>query len=140
MVELKTKENNASVKSFIGSVKDKEKRDDSFELLKIFQKITGKKPKMWGESIIGFGKIHYKYASGREGDWMATGFSPRKQNISLYVLSGFKERDELLKKLGKHKTGRACLYIKNLKEINLSVLKKIIEKSYKDTIRKQKLC
>ena len=140
MVELKTKENNASVKNFIGSVKDKEKRDDSFELLKIFQKITGKKPKMWGESIIGFGKIHYKYASGREGDWMATGFSPRKQNISLYILSGFKERDELLKKLGKHKTGRACLYIKNLKEINLSVLKKIIEKSYKDTIRTQKLC
>jgi len=131
MSELKTKLNNKSVLKFINSVKDEKKRRDSLAILNMMKKITKEEPKMWGDSIIGFGSCHYKYASGREGDWFLTGFSPRKQNFSLYIMSGFKEYGELLKKLGKHKTSKACLYIKSLEDIDTKTLKELITKSVK---------
>lgn len=131
MAELKTKVNDASVSTFLNNIEDEEKRADSFEILKIMKQVTRKEPKMWGASIIGFGDIHYKYESGREGDWFITGFSPRKQNLTLYVMGSYNPHAELLKKLGKHKTGVGCLYIKKLKDVDAKVLKELIEKSVK---------
>ena len=130
MAELKTKKNAASVEGFLNTIKDKQKRDDSFSILEMFTKTTGEKPAMWGPSIIGFGNVHLKYPSGRELDWMKIGFSPRKQNLTLYVLCNSKEQKELLKKLGKHKTGQSCLYINKLSDVDTQVLKKIIERGY----------
>ena len=130
MAELKTKKNTASVEGFLNTIKEKQKREDSFAVLEMFKKVTGEKPEMWGPSIIGFGNVHLKYPSGRELDWMKIGFSPRKQNLTLYVLCNSKEQGELLKKLGKHKTGQSCLYINKLSEVDANVLKKIIEKGY----------
>ena len=109
MAELKTKVNDASVDEFLQSVKDEQVREDCYQILDIMQKATKAEPKMWGKSIVGFGSYHYKYASGREGDWMLTGFSPRKQNLTLYIMPGFQEYDELMKNLGKHTTGVSCL-------------------------------
>ena len=131
MVELKTRLNDASVTDFINNIKDEEKRTDSFEILKLMQQATGQEPKMWGTSIIGFGNIHLKYASGRELDWFITGFSPRKQNLTLYVMGGFNPHTDLLKKLGKHKTGVGCLYINKLKDVDDKVLKELIKLSVK---------
>ncbi len=130
MAELKTKKNAASVEGFLNTIKDKQKRDDSFSILEMFTKATGEKPAMWGPSIVGFGNVHLKYPSGRELDWMKIGFSPRKQNLTLYVLCNSKEQNELLKKLGKHKTGQSCLYINKLSDVDPQVLKKIIERGY----------
>ena len=130
MAELKTKKNNASVSKFIESVAHEGRRKDAKELLKIFKEVTKKKPAMWGTSIIGFGQYHYKSTrSKQEGDWPLTGFSPRKANLTLYVMSGFKEMDDLLKDLGKHKKSVGCLYINKLEDVNITVLKKIIRKS-----------
>ena len=131
MAELKTKLNDASVTDFLNKIEDKEKRADSFEILKLMKQVTKLEPKMWGSSIIGFGSYHYKYASGREGDWMLTGFSPRKQNLTIYIMSGFDRYDELLKKLGKHSIGKGCLYIKRLSDVDKKVLKKLITQSVK---------
>jgi hypothetical protein len=130
MAELKTKLTKASVEKFLNSVKDKKQREDSFEVLKLMKQITKEEPKMWGPSIIGFGQYHYKYASGREGDWMATGFSPRKGNLTLYIMGGFEQNDELMKKLGKYKTGKSCLHIKRLEDVNLSTLKELVKTSF----------
>lgn len=129
MTELKTKVNKANVDKFLKSVKDEQKREDCYKVLEIMKKTTKAEPKMWGTSIIGFGTYHYKYASGREGDWMLVGFSPRKQNLTLYIMSGFDEYDSLMKKLGKHSTGKSCLYIKKLEDVNMKVLKELITKS-----------
>ena len=129
MAELKTKQNEQSVTDFLQAVPDERKRDDSFAILELMKEVTGQEPKMWGDSIIGFGNYHYKYATGREGDWFLTGFSPRKQNLTLYIMSGFDEYDELLKKLGKYKTGKACLYINKLADVEISVIKELIQKS-----------
>ena len=129
LAELKTKKNKASIKMFLNSVKDEQQRKDSFSILRMMKKITKEKPEMWGSSIIGFGHVHLKYESGRELDWMKIGFSPRKENLTLYVLNGSKKQNELLKKLGKYKTGKGCLYIKTLENVNVSVLQKIIESS-----------
>jgi len=129
MAELKTKQNVQSVTDFLQAVPDERKRDDSFAILELMKEVTGQEPKMWGDSIIGFGNYHYKYATGREGDWFLTGFSPRKQNLTLYIMSGFDEYDELLKKLGKYKTGKACLYINKLADVEISVIKELIQKS-----------
>ena len=118
MAELKTKENEASVQKFINAVPDERKRQDCMTLLDFMEKATGKKPKMWGASMIGFGSYHYKYASGREGDWFLTGFSPRKQNLTLYIMSGFSTYPNLMEKLGKYKTGKSCLYVKTLDDIH----------------------
>ena len=129
MAELKTKQNEQSVNDFLQAVPEERKRDDSFAILELMKEVTGQEPKMWGDSIIGFGNYHYKYATGREGDWFLTGFSPRKQNLTIYIMSGFDEYDELLKKLGKYKTGKACLYINKLADVEISVIKELIQKS-----------
>ena len=128
--ELKTKKNDDSVDAFLNGVDDKQKRADAKQITKMMQEVTDQKPVMWGESIIGFGAYHYKYASGQEGDWMAVGFSPRKQNLTLYIMTGFGDNQALLKKLGKYSTGKSCLYIKKLEDIDLDVLKKLIKQSY----------
>ena len=129
MAELKTKKTNQSVKEFLESVEDESKRQDSFEILKLMEKITGEKATMWGDSIVGFGSYHYKYATGREGDWMLTGFSPRKQALTLYIMAGFDLYENLLNRLGKFKTGKSCLYIKRLEDIDMNVLTELVEKS-----------
>ena len=126
MAELKTKERKASVEKFLNSVKDDQKREDSFKILKIMNQITKADPKMWGKSIIGFGNYHYKYASGREGDWFLTGFSPRKDSLSIYIMAELNKEKDLLGKLGKHKTGKGCLYINKLDDVDMKVLKKLI--------------
>ena len=125
MAELKTKKTEASVKDFLNTIKDEKIRRDCFEIDKIMKQATRAEPKMWGTSIIGYGSRHLKYASGRELDWMITGFSPRKANITLYVLSNFKNQAALLKKLGKYTTGKGCLYIKKLQDVDETVLEEI---------------
>ena len=129
MAELKTKPNNQSVVNFLKGITDEQKRRDCFALLDIMKQITKTQPKMWGSSVVGFGSYHYRYESGREGDWFLTGFSPRKQNLTLYIMAGFEQYDELLKKLGKHTTGKACLYVKRLEDIDLPTLKNLIRQS-----------
>ncbi len=135
MGELKTTVNEANVADFIQAVPDEVKRADSFTLLELFTKITGEKAKMWGTSIIGFGQYHYKSErSSQEGDWLLTGFSPRKQSLTLYLTlgtQGFDEYNDLLEALGKHKTGVGCLYIKRLADADMAVLEKLITKSFK---------
>jgi Domain of unknown function (DU1801) len=132
MAEVKTKQTNASVKDFLNQIPDEERRKDCFAVAKIMEEITGSKPKMWGPSIIGFGSYHYKSArSGREGDWMITGFSPRKKDLTLYIMMGFEKYPELMEQLGKHSTGKSCLYIKRLSDIHLPTLKKLIKQSAK---------
>ena len=130
MSELKNKLNDADPKAFLNSLEDESKRKDSFELLEMLEDISGCEPKMWGGSIIGFGSYHYKYDSGREGDWFIAGFSPRKQNFSLYIMSGFDQYEELLSRLGKYKTGKSCLYIKQLADVDRSVLHDLMLASY----------
>ena len=129
MVELKTRVNDASVVDFLNGVGDDQKRADCFELVDLMKDITGEEPKMWGPSIVGFGSYHYCYDSGREGDWMQVGFSPRKQALTLYIMSGFSRYDDLLKRLGKHKTGKACLYVKRLSDVDRDVLRDLIAQS-----------
>jgi len=129
MAQLKTQPNDKNVVEFLNTVGNETKREDSFTILELMQQVTGSEPIMWGDSIIGFGSYHYKYASGREADWFLTGFSPRVQNLTLYIMSGFDEYDDLLGKLGKHSTGKSCLYINRLENIDLDVLKELIEKS-----------
>lgn len=127
--ELKTKQSDASVENFISTVSDEKKRDDCHAIAKLMKKVTKEEPKMWGPSIVGFGTYHYKYASGREGDWPLTGFSPRKQNLTLYIMPGFDKYEELMRKLGKYKIGKSCLYIKNLEDVDNAVLEKLIKSS-----------
>ncbi len=129
MAELKTKPNDKDVNAFINTVTDTKKREDSFAILKLMKSVTKEEPKMWGDSIIGFGSYRYKYASGREGEWCLTAFSPRKQNLTIYIMTGFDKYDGLMKKLGKHKTGKSCLYIKKLDDIDTEVLKELITQS-----------
>lgn len=129
--ELKTKVNDESVTKFLNNVADEQKRKDCFEILKLMQQITGEEPKMWGSSIVGFGSYHYKGKSGREGDWMLTGFSPRKQNLTLYLMGGFDADAALLEKLGKFTTGKGCLYIKRLDDVDKKVLKELVRSSVK---------
>jgi hypothetical protein len=129
MAELKTKKNKASVKQFLHQVENPKRREDAFVVLELMTKITGAEPNMWGPSIIGFGQYHYKYASGRENDWFLTGFSPRKQSLTLYIMIGFKKYHDMLSRLGKYKTGKSCLYINKLEDINIQVLKELISAS-----------
>lgn len=131
MSTLKTLPNDASAEDFINAVPEATKKEDSFTLLKMFMKITGEKPKMWGTSIIGFGQYHYKSErSSQEGDWPLIGFSPRKQSLTLYIMLGFEDFTDLLKDLGKHKTSKGCLYINKLSDVDLTVLEKLIRQSY----------
>ena len=131
MAELKTKKNELKVEDFISAVSHEGKRADAFEILEMMKKITGEEPRMWGTSIIGFGDLHYKYASGREGDWFKCGFSPRKANISMYI-SGcdVAMHENRLEQLGKHKTGKGCIYINKLADIDKKVLKELIKDGY----------
>lgn len=132
MAENKTQPTNESVKDFISRIPDEEKRADCFAIAKMMAEITGEKPRMWGPSIVGFGTFHYKYASGREGDWLVTGFSPRKKDLTLYLMMGFEKHAELMKKLGKYSTSKSCLYIKRLSDIHEPTLKKLIKESVKE--------
>ncbi|PIC72129.1 hypothetical protein CSV67_02675 [Sporosarcina sp. P2] len=129
MYELKTKETDSSVIEFIGNIDQLRKREDAFKLLDIFTETTGYKAKMWGPSIIGFGKYHYKYSSGHEGDAPIVGFSPRKAKISLYITLESEQREKLLKDFGKHTTGKSCIYINKITDIEIEVLKKLIKQS-----------
>ena len=130
MAEIKTQVTRASVDKFLQQIRDEKKRADCYAILKIMKKATKADPKMWGPSIIGFGNYHYVYESGREGDWFITGFSPRAQNLTLYMMGGFDT--ELLKNLGKYKTGKGCLYIKRLEDIDQKILSELISKSVRN--------
>jgi len=138
MAELKTKPTEASVKEFLNQIPDKERRDDCFAIAKMMEEATGAKPKMWGPSIVGFGSFHYKYDSGREGDWLLIGFSPRKNDLTLYLMMGFEQHAELMQQLGKYKTGKSCLYIKRLSDVHVPTLKKLIKASLKSLRAYQK--
>ena len=129
MSDLKTKPNAGDVNYFLDAVEDEKKRSDSFTITALMQRVSGYEPCMWGDSIIGFGSYHYKYASGREGDWFLCGFSPRKQALTLYIMAGFEQYEDLLQKLGKYKTGKSCLYVKRLEDINLEVLSELVQLS-----------
>jgi hypothetical protein len=130
MAELKTKPTEQSVEQFLQGVPDEQRRQDCFTMLELMRQITGTDPKLWGSSIVGFGSYHYKYASGHEGDSFLTGFSPRKQNLTLYIMPGFDQYDALMQKLGKHTTGKSCLYIKRLTDIDLPTLRELIQQSF----------
>ncbi len=134
MTELKTRPNDKNVKEFLNNVENKRRREDGFKILKLMQEVTQEPPIMWGDSIVGFGSYHYEYASGREADWLAIGFSPRKQSLTVYIMDGFEKYSELLQKLGKHKTGKSCLYINKLDDVNISVLKELMIESVKYVI------
>jgi hypothetical protein len=129
MSDLKTRPTDEKVEDFLKNVEHPVKRKDSFEIMKMMKDITKKDPKMWGNSIVGFGSQRFKYASGREGKWFETGFSPRKQSLTLYITAGFDRYENLLKKLGKHKLGKSCLYINKLQDVGKETLKELIKES-----------
>ena len=132
MSELKTTVNKSSVSTFIKKVEDQTKREDCLELVSLMKSVTGHDPEMWGTSIVGFGSYHYRYESGREGDWMVTGFAARKQQLVIYIMPGFSEYAALMKKLGKYKTGVSCLYVKRLDDIDRGELRILVRKSVDD--------
>ena len=127
--ELKTQQNDSSVQTFLNSVADEKRRTDALAMLKLIQEVTGHEPKMWGPSVVGFGVRRLKYESGRELDWMVVGFSPRKQDLTLYLAGGLEPLQTHLQKLGKHKTGKGCLYIKRLEDIDLPTLRSLVKQS-----------
>ena len=129
MADLKTKPNDQDVNAFLNAIPNEQRRQDSFTILELMKQVTGAEPKMWGDSIVGFGSYHYRYASGREGVMPLTGFSPRKQNLTLYIMAGFDEYDDLMGKLGKYKTGKSCLYIKKIEDVDLDTLRELVERS-----------
>lgn len=132
MAEPKTKPTNESVKDFLNRIADTERREDCFEVARIMEEITGEKPKMWGPSIVGFGTYHYVYASGHKGDWPMAAFSPRKKDLTIYMMAGFTKHDELMSKLGKYSAAKSCLYVKRLSDIHVPTLKKLIKTSLKE--------
>jgi hypothetical protein len=136
MAELKTKRTDESIETFLEGITDEKKRDDSRTVIEMMRKATKAEPKMWGPSIIGFGDRRYRYDSGREMDWFIVGFSPRKQNLAFYLSAEFESREELLTQLGKHSTGKGCLYIKRLDDVDPAVLRKLIDASVKSKAEK----
>lgn len=136
MAENKTQPTQESVAKFLNSIEDEQKRRDAKKIDRLFREISGEKPTMWGPSIIGYGTYHYKYASGREGDFMRLGFSPRVQSLTLYIMPGFRKYEKLLAGLGKHKIGKSCLYVKRLDDIDLDVLRALAEESWDEMNRK----
>ncbi|MDR9418020.1 DUF1801 domain-containing protein [Gracilimonas sp.] len=138
MADLKTKKNNASVESYLNNIDDPQRAKDCRKIYQMMKEVTGEEGNMWGDSIMGFGSYHYKYESGREGDWFLAGFSNRKNSISVYIMSGFSDYDSLLSELGKHKTGKSCLYINKLDDINEDILYQLIESSVKEMKQKYK--
>jgi hypothetical protein len=131
MAVNKTQKNKASVTAFLNAIEDKQKKSDAKKIAAMMRRASGSRARMWGTAIVGFGSYHYKYASGREGDWMLVGFSPRKQNLVVYIMPGFKDFGALMKKLGKYKTGKSCLYINKLEDIDESILGNLIDRSVK---------
>jgi len=129
MAELKTKKQNTGVKEFLASIPDEETRKDCQTLADVMSKITGDSGDMWGTSIVGFGTYHYKYSTGREADWLRMGFSPRKVNLTIYIMSGFEDKKDLLAKLGPHSLGKGCLYLKHLRDIDFKVLESILQRA-----------
>jgi len=129
MAELKTKPTDADVLAFLQSLESEKKREDALALLQLMAEVTGEAPKLWGPSMIGFGQYHYKYASGHEGDSFLTGFSPRKQNFSLYITAGFARFESLLEQLGKYKTAKSCLYINKLADVDTAILRQLVTES-----------
>ena len=136
MADNKTQPTGASVTAFLNAIEDKQQRADAKRVAAMMRKATGCRAKLWGKDIVGFGQYRYKYASGREGDWMLVGFSPRKSNLSIYIMPGFEPFGALLEKLGKHRTGRSCLYINSLSDVNEAVLERLVAESVK-TMRKR---
>mgnify|MGYP002623800706 CR=1 FL=1 len=136
MAELKTQPTGASVRAFLDGIEDERKRRDAKAVARIMKRVTGEPPKMWGPSIVGYGSYHYVYDSGREGDFMLAGFSPRKQALTLYIMSGFSGHKGLMKKLGRHTTGKSCLYVKTLDDVDLAVLEELIARSV-DAVRRR---
>jgi hypothetical protein len=135
MAALKTRPSRLSVKAFIDAVPVPDRRKDCRTVMRLMKAVTGESPKMWGKSIVGYGTYRYKYASGREGDWPLTGFSPRKQDLTLYIMAGCARFPALMKKLGPHKTVVSCLYVKRLSDVDLKVLERLIRESVKQTKR-----
>jgi hypothetical protein len=135
MSELKTKVSEASVEGFIQAIQDEQRRSDCRAVLEMMRQATGAEPKMWGDSIVGFGSYRYKYASGREGDWFLAGFSPRKANLTLYLMGGFDGHAALVERLGKHSAGKGCIYVKRLSDLDTAVLRELIESSVKRNAR-----
>ena len=131
MAELKTKRTGQSVDDFLAEVADEARRDDCKTLLKMMKRITRSEPEMWGAKMVGFGSYTYQYASGRSGEWFVTAFSPRKRDLTVYIISGFGRYDELMAKLGKYKTGKSCLYLKRLEDVDAKVLMELIAASVK---------
>jgi uncharacterized protein DUF1801 len=132
MAELKTKQTTASVEEFLNTVADEQRRKDCFRILEMMKAATRTEPAMWGTSIVGFGRYRYKYESGTKGEWFLVGFSPRKQDLTLYIMPGLERYPSLMKKLGKHKTGKSCLYIKKLEDVDVPTLKQLIKQSLTD--------
>src|SRR3990170_3088161 len=131
MAQMKTRKTGQNVDNFLKKGVDVARRDDCYKIMQLMKDVTQNQPEMWGESIIGFGDYHYKYESGTEGDWFLIGFSPRKQNLTLYISAGFEKYGELLSKMGKYKTGKSCLYINKLSDINSEVLRELASESVK---------
>lgn len=138
MAELKTKKTTASVEKFLNNVADEQRRKDCFRLVEIMKAETKAEPAMWGTTIVGFGRHQYKYESGRELEWFLVGFSPRKQDLTLYIMGGLERYPSLTKKLGKHKTGKSCLYIKKLEDVDLPTLEQLIKQSVADFAKLKK--
>lgn len=139
MAENKTQQTRASVETFLNGVKDKVRAADSRVVLQLMRKVTGEQPKMWGPGIIGFGTYHYKYDSGREGDFLRIGFSPRAQALTLYIMGGFPRYETLMARLGKYKTGKSCLYIKQLSDVDLKVLEELSLASWQEMAKRYPL-
>lgn len=135
MSEPKTKPTDQSVLDFLNRIENDSRRQDCLTVLALMKDVTGEEPRMWGESIVGFGSYHYQGKSGREGDWMLVGFSPRKQNLTLYIIAGFDQHDALLSRLGKFKTGKSCLYLNKLTDVDLQILRELVKQSV-DHMRK----
>ncbi len=129
MSDLKTRQTDQDVQTYLKGIEDEKKRADSLAVMALMEEVTGEAPKMWGDSIVGFGSYHYKYESRREGDWFLTGFAPRAKNLTLYIGAGFDRYDELLQDLGKFKTGKACLYINELEDVDTGTLRELIKLS-----------
>ncbi len=135
MSDPKTRPNDTSVEAFIDAVDHTGRREDARILLELMRRVTGEEAVMWGLSIVGFGSYHYRYASGQEGDWPITGFSPRRQNLSIYIMPGFERYQDLLSRLGKHKTGKSCLYVNKLADVDMNVLEKLVHTAVTDMKR-----
>jgi uncharacterized protein DUF1801 len=126
---LKTQRNAGSVRQFLDAISDAGRRKDARTVAALMEDVTGEKPAMWGTNMVGYGSYHYKYASGQEGDWPLVAFAPRKDSLTLYIMPGFEEYGRLLEKLGRHKTGRSCLYIKSLDDVHMPTLKTLVRQS-----------